>query len=108
MNRRHFIHFSIAGFTFYDGPVAFKNLEIGSQLKLIYEPENNYDPKAVAIYSEDFKLGYIPRSDNSFVSKLLEMGYENIFETVVQSIDPTEHPESQVGVIVYLKPNPSK
>lgn len=104
MKRRHFIHFNIAGFTFYDGPIAFKALEIGTQLKLVYEPDNKYDAKAVAIFFEDLKLGYIPRNENSPVSKLLEMGYENIFETVVQSINPTEHPESQVGVIIYLKP----
>jgi|GEM_PF-2811843 hypothetical protein len=38
------------------------------------------------------------------ISKLLEMGYTNIFETVIQSINPAAQPESQVGVIVYLIP----
>jgi hypothetical protein len=104
MKRRHFIHSNIAGFTYYDGPVAFSELKIGTQLQLVPEPENRYDPKAVMVMFGDLKLGYLPRGQNSEISKLLEMGYTNLFETRVQRIDPEEYPENQVGIIVYLLP----
>lgn len=104
MKRRHFTHFNIAGFTYYEGPVVFNELKIGTRLRLLSEPDNKYDPKAIAIYYDDFKLGFVPRAVNDPISKLLEMGYSNIFETVIQSINPAAQPELQVGVIVYLIP----
>jgi hypothetical protein len=102
MKKRHFSHFNISGFTYYEGPTAFCELKIGSELSLVLEPDNKYDPKAVAIYFGESKLGFVPRNCNSEISKLLEMGYD-IFETRVQQLDPSAHPESQVGVIVYVK-----
>lgn len=101
-NRRHFTHFEIAGFTYYDGALVFNQLQIGSALNLVYEPDNKFDPYAVAIYFEGNKLGYVPRGENKPISKLLEMGH-NILEAYIQRIDPTDHPESQVGVVIFLK-----
>ncbi len=103
MKRRHFIHSPIAGFTYYNGPLVFNQLTIGTELTLAAEPDNKYDAKAVAVYFGEHKLGFLPRGLNNEVSKLLEMGYHNIFETRVQYLDPTTGPENQVGVIVYLK-----
>lgn len=102
MERRHLTTFNIAGFSYYDGPVVFRDLKIGTKLKLKYEPENKYDPKAVMIKFDGYKLGYVPRGQNSEISKFLEMGY-NVFEIRVQRLDPTAYPENQVGVIVYIK-----
>jgi hypothetical protein len=31
------------------------------------------------------------------------MGYEDLFEVRVNKLDLDEHPEAQVGIIVYLK-----
>ena len=41
------------------------------------------------------------RLEHSF--KFLEMGYEDLFEVRVNKLDLDEHPEAQVGIIVYLK-----
>jgi len=107
MKKRHFQHFNIAGFTYYDGPEVFSELKIGTELQLVQEPDNRYDPKAVAIYFEDKKLGFIPRSNNNEISKLLEMGYD-IFEMRIQQLSAKVNPEDQVGVIVYLILNEKK
>jgi len=104
MERKYFSHFHIAGFTYWDGAVVFNKLKIGKKLTLVHEPDNRYDPKAVAIFYNDHKLGYIPQSCNSQISQLLEMGH-NLFETRIQCIDGSQHPERQIGVVVYLKPN---
>ena len=102
MKRRHFNHFNLAGFSYYNGPVVFNDLKIGTELTLIPEPDNGYDAKAVAIYYGEDKLGFIPKGENDHISKLLEMGY-NPFEVRIQRIDPHARPEEQVQVIVYLK-----
>jgi len=98
--------FQIAGFTYYEGALAFKHLTIGKKLKLIAEPENRNDDHAVALYMENFKLGYVPRGDNKAVALLLNNGYD-AFEALVQQINPEEHPEAQVRVAVLVKPQNS-
>ena len=70
---------------------------------LVREADNAFDPYAVAIYYEDFKLGFIPRGSNHDISKYLDMGLEDIFEVRITRVTPDVHPEQQVEVIVYIK-----
>lgn len=101
--RRHFLHCDIAGFTYWDGCMAIEHLKIGTELTLVREEDNKFDPYAVALFFQGMKLGYIPRGENHDVSQLLEMGYSDIFEVRINKLDLDEHPESQVGIIIYLK-----
>ncbi len=100
---RHFGNFNIAGFTYWDGCMALSELKIGSSLRLERELENRFDPHAVAIYFNDQKLGYIPRSENEMIAKFLDLGYSKIFDLRVQRISPDSHPEKQVGVVLFIK-----
>lgn len=101
MNREHLAHFSIAGFTYYEGVICFNQLQIGTSLKLILEEDNKFDARAVAIYYNEYKLGFIPRTENRIFYKLLKIGFDG-FDARVQFIDASEHPEGQVGVVVHL------
>lgn|SRR5690625_921478 len=99
--KEYLSNFNIAGFTYYDGPEAFKYLELGLLLDLKPEPDNPYDPQAVMIFHEDFQLGYIPQSENSIFFKLLRVGFTKI-EVRIQQINPTASPENQVMVVAHL------
>lgn len=103
LRKVHLTNFHIAGFGYWDGCEAFKELNIGTRLDLIREADNAFDPYAVAIYYEDFKLGYIPRDCNHDISKYLDMGLYDIYEVRITRITPDTHPEQQVEVIVYIK-----
>lgn len=98
--------FPIAGFMYYDGAMAFKELSVGTKLKLIPEPENRHDDYAVAVYKDKYKLGYIPKYSNKFIALLLQNGY-NAFEAIIQQLDPKEHPEEQVRIGIYVINNNS-
>lgn len=102
MKRLHFTNFDLAGFTYWDGVEAFEKLKIGLKLRFEREPDNKYDPKAVAIYFEEYKLGYIPRANNSEIAKLCEQGYAHIFDTRINRISADEHTENQIGVVVHI------
>lgn len=102
---RHFLNFNIAGFSYWEGCLVFGELKPGMKLELEQEADNKFDPYAVAIYYGDYKLGFVPRSHNQTLCEFLEMGYGHIFDARVQRVSPAEHPERQVGVIVYLKRN---
>ena len=101
--KRHHSNFDIAGFSYWDGCVAFNELKIGTELRFEREKDNKFDPYAVAIYYGEYKLGFIPRAANHEISKFLELGYTNAFEVRVNRLTPDAHPENQVGVIVYIK-----
>lgn len=107
-NRGYVDSFYIAGFTYWEGCMAFGKLKIGTQLKLVREPNNRYDPDAVAIYYDRYKLGYIPMDSHPMVSQLLDLGYDDAFEMRVQRISPEAHPEKQVGVVLYIRNKAAK
>lgn len=69
-----FNRFSVAGFQYYGGPALVRRLKPGALFNLVREPENPYDPYAVEIYVGEVKLGYVPRSDNRHLSRLLDKG----------------------------------
>jgi len=101
-NLRHFSHFPLAGFTYYEGALVFSKLQIGTELKLVYEPDNRYNLKAVGVFFGEHKLGYVPRSHNDAIAKFLEMSHQP-FVCHIQQLDPAAHPEQQVGVVVFVK-----
>ncbi len=102
MKKEHLAHFDIAGFTFYDGALAFKDLRIGTKLRLKLEKDNKYDARAVAIYYEGYKLGFVPRSENRIFYKLFTVGLHKFVEARIQRISKDAHPENQIGVVVHL------
>lgn len=50
-------------------------LDAGANLRLQREPENKFDPSAIAVYdAQNNILGYIPRAKNEVLARLLEAG----------------------------------
>lgn len=92
--------FSIAGFQYYDGPPLMRRLKPGAQLKLVREPNNPHDPFAVEIYLDKIKLGYVPRSDNKHLSRLLEQGAK--LECSVIETNPEAGVWNMVRVEVWM------
>jgi hypothetical protein len=104
-NKEHLAHFNIAGLTYYDALECYDQLCIGTKLTLMLDPENKYDPRAVAIYYENYHLGYVPRSENRLFFKLLKMGYQDAIVVRIQQRDKSTHPEQQFMVVAHLLEN---
>lgn len=102
MKPKYFDHFHIAGFTYYEGVLAFNELQVGAQLLLKPEPDNRHDEDAVALWHGGHKLGFIPRTSNKPVATILKAGHD-IFEVRIQRIKPHGHPEEQVQVVLFVK-----
>ena len=102
MKSRHFKDFAISGFIYYDGIDVFDKLKIGTKLELKLEPNNKYDPNAVAIYYKNIKLGFIPKVKNKTIAQFLRLGYTDVFETKINRISPDAFPQEQVGVLVRI------
>lgn len=103
--RKHFLHTNVAGFMYWDGCEAFSRLEIGTKLELVREADNRHDADAVAIYFKDYKLGFIPGSENGVFAQFLDMGHVDLFDVRVARLCPDSHPERQVLINIYIKRN---
>lgn len=65
----------IAGTSHLDLKEIEKQLEKEEFLKLIREPDNQYDSLAILIFdSKGNKLGYIPKSNNEVLARLMDAG----------------------------------
>ena len=91
----------IAGFPHYDGPEALSLLETGMPLQLNREPHNEYDKKAIEVWTGDAKLGYIPRSGNKPIARLMDKGIH--VEAVIFDLDPSSYAESVKIEVFYFK-----
>ena len=103
--RKHFLHTNVAGFMYWDGCEAFSRLEVGTKLEMVREADNKHDCDAVALYYKDYKLGFIPGSENEIFAQFLDMGYSDLFEVRVGRLCPDAHPERQVYINIYIKRN---
>lgn len=68
--------FPVAGFAFHEGPGMIRRLQPGDELVLVPEPENPHDPRAIRIEAHGRHIGYVPRSENRPLGRLLEQGAE--------------------------------
>jgi len=87
--RKVYKSFVIAGIEYYEALFAVEKMRVGDELILKREHDNIYDENAVEIYYKDIKLGYIPRSANYSISKIMNAGWD-IFDAYVQKIDRDE------------------
>ena len=93
-------HF-IAGFQFYDGPEVADMLESDLPLILNREPHNRWDKNAVEVYAGEAKLGYIPRSENETIARLMDAGFE--MNASITELNPNEFPHGSVKVEVWYE-----
>ena len=94
--------FHIHGFKHHEGPFVLSKLKAGKKLDLVPEPDNPYDPCAMAIYRKGKKLGYVPRDENGMMSLLSYFGHD-VFECRIMQVDPEADPWKQVRVGIYVK-----
>ena len=94
--------FYIAGFQHHGGAMVLSKLKPGKNLKLVAEPDNPYDPEAVAIMYKDVRLGYIPRELNGDISLLMRFGHGDAFECRVAQVNPLANPWEQVRATIFV------
>ena len=109
--KKYFMDCHLAGKQYHDADEVWDKLKVNTELKLVRDKENKYDPDAVAVVyrdeerQEDFCIGYIPGSENKEIATILEMGWHNIFECRISSINEKAHPEQQIYLTIKVKRN---
>ena len=102
MKDRFFSTVYIAGFMYHDGIDVYEDLKVGVKLSLKAEPNNQFDPYAVAIFYNDTKLGYIPTEENKLISKFLNCGHTDLFDVKINQVNSDAYPEKQIRVLIRI------
>jgi len=91
----------VAGFSYYDGEKIWKKLRVNESLILKREAANPYDENAIEIYWKKWKLGYVPRADNSVIAQMLDRG-ENLLATITW-LKVDEDPWERIGIRIEVE-----
>ncbi|MBZ0091586.1 MAG: HIRAN domain-containing protein [Sulfuricellaceae bacterium] len=90
--------FPVAGFQYHSGEALWPQLAAGQPLTLMREAENPYDPRAVRVDWQGYKLGYIPRLDNAAVAQLLDRG--ETLGAAIAKLEDSSNPWDRIEVEV--------
>jgi hypothetical protein len=101
-NSNYLLHCYIAGLQYYEVLEVWKDLQIGQFVQLIPEPENPHDPNAVGVAYGLHKLGYLPRSQNKAVSKILPAGHD-AYEARIQSLYSQNPMDKRIEICLKMK-----
>ena len=92
--------FRVAGLAYYAVEAAIHGMQAGDPLRRVAEPTNPHDEFAVEIWHGEHKLGYVLRSDNRPISRLLRQGATLAGE--VWAADPEATVWERVRARMYL------
>ncbi|MBX9244319.1 HIRAN domain-containing protein [Actinotalea ferrariae] len=100
LHRLDIFTFRLRGVSHYEGAVTKTSLQPGTTLRLVREPENQFDPNAVAIYPARGRecLGYVNRQNAARLARRLDAGEE--FTAITMSGSPAGHNGDPVTVLI--------
>lgn len=93
--------FPVAGFMFHEGPQLLNRLRSGDRLALVAEPGNCHDARAIRIEAFGRHIGYVPRSENGPLARLLAQGA--VLQARVADTQSQGTPWETVNVAVSLR-----
>lgn len=99
---RHIDTFFVAGFQHHDGALVLGGMKVGDSIALVPEPDNPYDPQAVALRFAGTMIGYVPRDKNALVATFAYYGHAGAFECRILQVNPEADPWNQVRVGLYV------
>jgi len=91
----------VRGFQYYAGPEVISQMKEGDMLELVREPDNEYDPSAIAMHWNQKKIGFIPTEDNDVLSKLLDIGIPELIAEIT-FLQPTAAAWENVRIAISV------
>lgn len=117
MDKVLFKECAVAGISFhlkYDDEL-WDELEVGQEVVLVRERKNQYDKNAVAIalkgdydgnsdnFDFRFILGYIPKSENVEIAKMLDMGWDEVFYATLSTVKTYGRINDRLRISIFIR-----
>lgn len=108
---------AVAGVSFhlkYDDEL-WDELEAGTRVALVRERKNKYDKNAVAIaladdydgnpddFDFDFILGYLPKTENEQIARMLDMGWNDVFVAELSTVKRHGSINDRLRISIYIQ-----
>jgi hypothetical protein len=90
----------LAGFRHYEAPNLWGEVRPGDALTLVREPGNPHDRNAVRVEWRSFKLGYVPRTQNEGVARLLDGGTRLVAR--ISKVEATRAPNRRIEFEIFM------
>ena len=90
----------LAGFQHYAGGALFPLMAVGDALRLLREPANPHDDKAVRVEWRGAQIGYAPRADNVDLARLMDRG--TAVEARILHLQNSRDPWKRVIMEIYV------
>ncbi len=91
----------VAGYPYHNGDKVADHMIPGYMFQMQREPHNPHDHKAIALYCENVKIGYVPRVDNDSLAALMDNGYT--LRAICKKYDPHVNPWEAVTFKVEME-----
>ena len=66
--------FELSGIKYRLQDFGNAQVKLGDALRLVPEPDNAYDPNAIAVYKDTIKIGFVPRRENKAILPYVAAG----------------------------------
>lgn len=91
----------VRGFKFYQGPGLISQMQKGELLSMVREPQNEYDPCAIALHYNNKKIGFIPAEQNELLSRLMDADVVELIAEITH-IEPDAATWENIHIAVYV------
>ncbi len=88
-----------AGLRHHDAKAVWENLKVGDPVILVREAANPHDGNAVRVDWKDKTLGYLPKTENSFVARQLDRG--NRLEARITTLGKYRNHRRKLEIEIY-------
>lgn len=105
----------IAGWNFHDPEDFWEELHEGAEVALVRDKRNKHDRNAVAValpgdydgnpddFDFDFIIGYVPRSENKFISEMMDLGWSDAFTAELTTVKDYGPYSDRLRMTIYLQ-----
>ncbi|PJJ07226.1 HIRAN domain-containing protein [Flavobacterium sp. 1] len=90
----------VRGFQYYEGPKIVNQINSSGLLEMVHEPDNEYDPCAIALHFNNQKIGFIPMESNEVLSVLLDTKLLDL-QAEITHIEPNASDWESIYVAIY-------
>lgn len=87
----------VVGLQYYNGKDF--NADSVKFLTLKREPTNEYDTNAIEVYSDELKIGYIPRAENKVISNIMKQDIQIVAK--ITKFNPSDSYTHRIKVKLY-------
>jgi hypothetical protein len=91
----------LAGFSYHQAPEVWQEMRVGDALKLVREPDNPHDIRAISVQWRGHKLGYVPRAQNAALAWVMDRG--EALDARVSRLQRHRNPRKRIEFEVYVE-----